>query len=120
MMSSIQQQNHGGMCGANDMCLSIFDDDDDGEIITVVDENKEEVDNSIAKKKKKISLMNKWKKNHRRSTASIIRTDHLSSGAMSTPLPTINESRNDLEEGSMIPDDIIRKIIYCIEAIYGL
>lgn len=106
-MNSIQQQNHGGVCGANDMCLLIFDDDD-GEIITV-DENKEDADNSI-KREKKIGLLNKWKSNHRRSTASIIRTDHPSSGAakMLTSLPTINESRNDVEEEGliMIPDDI--------------
>jgi len=109
-MSSLQQPSHGGVCGANDMCLLIFDDDD-GEIITV-DENKDEVDNSIARKKK-ISLLNKWKRNHRRSTASIIRTDHPSVKAsraaklLSTSLPTINESRNDAEEeGFMIPDDI--------------
>ena len=103
-MMSTQQQSHGGVCGANDMCLLIFDDED-GEFITVVDENKD-ADNSVATKK--ISLLNKFKKNHRRSTANIIRTDHPSSGAakMSTSLPTINESRNDLEEGLMIPDDI--------------
>jgi len=110
MMSFIQQRSHGGVCGANDMCLLIFDDDD-GESITI-DENKEEKDNSIATKKKKISLLNKWKSNHRRSTVSIIRTDHSSSnkisGAkLSSTLPTINESRNDVEEeGLMIPDDI--------------
>ena len=109
MMNSIQQQNHGGVCGANDMCLLIFDDDD-GEIITVDDANKDEVDNNIARKK--ISLLNKWKRNHRRSTASIIRTDHPPVKAsravkMSTSLPTINESRNDVEEeGFMIPDDM--------------
>jgi len=104
---SLQQQNH-GVCGANDMCLLMFDDDD-GENITI-DENKDEVDNSIERKTKKIGLLNKWKSNHRRSTSSIIRTDHPSSGAakMSSSLPTINESRNDVEEEGliMIPDDM--------------
>ena len=129
IMSSIKQ-SHGGVCGANDMCLLIFDDDD-GESITI-DENKEEADNSIdQRKKKKIGLLNKWKSNHRRSTASIIRTDQSpakASGAakMSTSLPTINESRNDVEDGLMIPDDmsessfnVLKRYMGCSPIPYG-
>ena len=110
-MNSMQQQSHGGVCGANDMCLLIFDDDD-GEIITVEDENKDVMETEV-KKKDKVNILNKWKKNHRRTTASIIRTDHPPVKAsravkMSASLPTINESRNDVEEEGliMIPDDM--------------
>jgi len=133
MMSSLQQQSHGGVCGANDMCLLIFDDED-GESITV-DENKD-ADNRIASKKKKSSLLNKWKRNHRRSTASIIRTDQSSSNKISgrlstslpTSLPTINESRNDVEEEGliMIPDDmsessfnVLKRYMGCNSIPYG-
>ena len=128
---SLQQQNH-GVCGDNDMCLLIFDDDD-GEIITV-DENKDDVDNSIATKRKEISILNKWKRNHRRSTASIILTDHHPVKAsravkMSTSLPTINESRNDVdveERLIMLPDDmsessfnVLKRYMGCSSVPYG-
>ena len=76
-----------------------------------------------------MSILNKWKRNHRRSTASIIRTDQSPSNKISgrlSTLPTINESRNDVEEERLITDDIsessfnvLKRYMGCSHIPYG-